>query len=108
MDIKKLVDNQREYFFTGATRSYKFRKESLRILKDGVIDNEDKINEVLKLDLNKHPTESYMTETSFKASSIACCSVRRTLLSVFLLSSANFSLSIESLLEVFVFLVSSF
>lgn len=63
MDIEKLVDNQREYFFTGATRSYKFRKESLRKLKDGVTDNEDKINEVLKLDLNKHPTESYMTET---------------------------------------------
>lgn len=63
MNVSEIVARQREYFYTGETRPAKFRKEALLKLRNALIDNESLILEALKKDLNKHPMETFMTET---------------------------------------------
>ena len=60
--IPQMVQAQREYFLTGATRGYEFRAEALKKLKAAIVKNEKKLSDALKADLNKSPTESYLTE----------------------------------------------
>ena len=60
--ISQMVQSQREYFLTGATRGYEFRAEALRRLKEAIIKNEKELSDALKADLNKSPTEAYLTE----------------------------------------------
>ncbi|MDO4482101.1 MAG: aldehyde dehydrogenase, partial [Bacillota bacterium] len=60
---EELVRKQREYFTSGATRTFEFRIDSLKKLRESVSDNEKLIAEALRADLNKHPFESYMCET---------------------------------------------
>ncbi len=62
-DIKTLMEKQREYFLSGATRPVAFRNEQLRRLKDMLKNHEKEIYEALKADLNKSPFETYETET---------------------------------------------
>ena len=62
MSIKQLVDKQREYFKEGNTKSYEFRKASLKKLYDTIIQHEELIKEALYLDLNKSSGEAYLTE----------------------------------------------
>lgn len=59
---KTIVDIQREYFYSGETLSYEFRKEKLLILKKAIIKYQDEIIKALKHDLNKSETESITTE----------------------------------------------
>ncbi len=59
----ELLKKQREYFLSGTTRDVDFRIEKLIQLKESIIKNEKDIAEALKKDLNKAPTESYVTET---------------------------------------------
>ncbi len=63
MDFAKLIENQRKYFLTGATRPLKFRKAMLKKLQSALKANEALINDALKKDMNKSPVEAYMTET---------------------------------------------
>ena len=63
MDFKELVDRQKTYFYSGATRPLSFRLDALKRLKKAIISNEALINAALKDDLNKHASESYMCET---------------------------------------------
>lgn len=63
--IKKLVDEQKEYFSSGKTKELEFRLERLRTLRKAVEENEDEIMNALKEDLNKSPFESYATEIGF-------------------------------------------
>lgn len=63
MDISKLVQAQRAYFASNATRDYSFRVDALRKLRRLLLDNEARIAEALRQDLNKSPFESYMCET---------------------------------------------
>jgi len=63
MEISEIVKNQRTYFATGATRTEKFRLESLKKLQAAIRKNEDAIAAAMKKDLHKHPFESYMSET---------------------------------------------
>lgn len=63
MDFKELVDNQRAYFRTGATRSLEFRIAMLKKLQTAIRDNADQIEAALLEDMNKCPSETYMTET---------------------------------------------
>ncbi|HZK17641.1 MAG TPA: aldehyde dehydrogenase family protein, partial [Anaerolineaceae bacterium] len=63
MDIKKTVERQREYYLSGATRSYAFRLEALKKLQQAVRDSEKRISDALLADLGKQPFESYMAET---------------------------------------------
>jgi len=63
IDIEKLVQEQRAYFRSGATRPVEFRKEMLRELAAALQEYEGAINRAMKADMNKAPMEVYMTET---------------------------------------------
>ena len=62
MNIETIVEIQRVYFQTGVTKSVEFRLNALKKLKAAIQNNESKINQALKKDLNKSNFESYMTE----------------------------------------------
>lgn len=62
MHINEMIEKQRRYFATEVTKDVKFRIEKLRILKDYINDNEQKIMEALQKDLGKSAFESYETE----------------------------------------------
>jgi len=53
-DIKTVIDRQRAFFETGATKQTEFRLEQLRKLKTVIKAYETSIMEALKLDLNKN------------------------------------------------------
>lgn len=61
-DIKRILDKQRNYFNTGATRSLSFRMEKLKVLKASIKRNEKQILEALWSDLHKSEFEAYATE----------------------------------------------
>ena len=63
--IKTIVQKQRDYFNSGATKSVKFRKEQLTLLKNLVSTHEANFIEALKKDLRKHEFEAYATEIGF-------------------------------------------
>ncbi len=58
----QLVEKQRAYYLTGATRGYEFRLKMLQKLKTAIIQNEELLLEGLKRDLNKTAQESYFSE----------------------------------------------
>ena len=62
MNIETIVANQREYFFSGATRPIAFRLDALKKLQRALREGEKKLFDALKTDLNKSDMESYMTE----------------------------------------------
>ena len=55
----------RQYFETGVTKNYLFRKEQLLKLKSALLQNEQAIAEALYTDLRKSPEETWTTETGF-------------------------------------------
>lgn len=63
-NVKEIVNRQREYFGTGATKPVDFRLEKLRLLKQVIRTYEDKIEAALWEDLHKSAYESYLTEIS--------------------------------------------
>jgi aldehyde dehydrogenase (NAD+) len=63
MNFTDLIERQREYFDSGATRSLSFRMDALHKLQQALKTNEDLIAEALKKDLNKSSMETYMCET---------------------------------------------
>ena len=62
MDIKKLVDKQKELFQKGSQLEINFRREMLIKLKKIIKENEQEIVNALKKDLNKSEFESYLSE----------------------------------------------
>jgi len=62
MNIEEIVRNERAYYRSGATRSYKFRMKQLELLENAIKKNEKVLMDALKKDLNKAPYESYITE----------------------------------------------
>ncbi len=70
MEIKVIVDKQREFFLTGKTLSYEWRMKALTRLEQAVREMEGEINEALKKDLNKSSFESCMTEVGMTLSEI--------------------------------------
>ena len=62
MDIKKLVEKQKEFFQKGNQLDINFRREMLIKLKKIIKDNEQEIVNALKKDLNKSEFESYLSE----------------------------------------------
>ncbi|MBR5140369.1 MAG: aldehyde dehydrogenase [Clostridia bacterium] len=69
-NIDKIIEKQREFFFSSATLSVKFRKEALIKLKEAILRNIDKISLALKEDLGKSKYESYMCEIGMALSEI--------------------------------------
>ena len=69
--IADKVKSARDFFESGKTLDYSFRKEQLRRLRGWVADNEQEIANALRADLNKSPEESYMTETGMVLSELS-------------------------------------
>lgn len=60
----------RDFYSSGATRSYDFRRTHLEKLKASIIKYEKEIYDALDQDLNKNPEESWVTEIGFVLSEI--------------------------------------
>ncbi|ASI34568.1 MULTISPECIES: aldehyde dehydrogenase [unclassified Exiguobacterium] len=63
--ISNLVQTQRNFFKTGATRSVAFRLSMLTFLKQAIETHEEAIYEALKTDLNKGRQDAFTTEIGF-------------------------------------------
>ncbi|MES2775416.1 MAG: aldehyde dehydrogenase family protein [Bacteroidota bacterium] len=59
---KEVLQRQRNYFDAGNTRSYDFRLEQLKKLRQALLDNEQPIYDALQKDLGKSNLESYVSE----------------------------------------------
>lgn len=62
MNIKEIVERQREYYNSGITKSYAFRMQQLTKLEEAIKRNEKALLKALYDDLRKTPYEGYMTE----------------------------------------------
>jgi len=60
----------RNYYNTGVTRPYEFRKQQLEALKSAILLHEKELHDALYTDLKKSPEESWVTETGFLISEI--------------------------------------
>ncbi|SKA11081.1 aldehyde dehydrogenase (NAD+) [Chitinophaga eiseniae] len=69
--ISQLYNAQHDYFDSGVTHPYAFRKAMLQKLKKAIQRYEPRILEALKLDLHKHPLEAYSSEVGFLYEEIA-------------------------------------
>ena len=70
MDIKELVQKQREYYKSGATLDLKFRKRMLEQLQKAMEDREKQLLFALYKDLGKSETEAYMCEVGLSLSEL--------------------------------------
>jgi aldehyde dehydrogenase (NAD+) len=68
--LNTILDGQRAFFKTGATRDISFRKNALNKLKKMIIQNEKRLMEALYLDQHKAPFESYASEIGLVLSEI--------------------------------------
>ncbi|MFC0471168.1 aldehyde dehydrogenase [Halalkalibacter kiskunsagensis] len=59
---ERLVQKQRSYFYSGATRDISFRMKQLTLLKWALKKRETEIVEALRKDLNKSEEEAFLTE----------------------------------------------
>jgi aldehyde dehydrogenase (NAD+) len=57
------LEKMRQYFNTGITKPYTFRKEQLKRLKTSILDHEQDLYDALYADLKKSPEETWVTET---------------------------------------------
>jgi aldehyde dehydrogenase (NAD+) len=62
MDFNKVMERQRAFFEQGGTRKPEFRISMLRKLQSTLRSREGLLNEAMKQDMNKCPSEVYMTE----------------------------------------------
>ena len=67
MDTLTIQDMQQinNFFRTGATKPYAFRKQQLQKLRTAIQKNETSLTEALYLDLHKPAGEAYSTEIGF-------------------------------------------
>ena len=70
MDFAPVLQCQRAFFQSGATRSLVFRREQLRKLQDALSTHESDLIAALHSDLRKSPTEAYVTEIATVLSEI--------------------------------------
>ncbi len=56
----RAVARQRNYFESGATRSYEFRLRQLKKLKDAIVQYQGQIQDALKADIGRPPFEAYI------------------------------------------------
>lgn len=63
--VSEIIRQQREYFRSGATRSYEFRKGELNRLKESLNLHQEKILGALHKDLGKPAFEGYVGEVGF-------------------------------------------
>ena len=70
-EIKSLLDEQREYFRSGATLPLEFRKEQLRKLYATIKKHQNDISNALKEDLGKSNYEGFMCEVGLALTEIS-------------------------------------
>ncbi|WP_270179689.1 aldehyde dehydrogenase [Alkalihalobacillus sp. CinArs1] len=63
--IPTLVGNHKDYFHTGETKEFSFRKQQLEKLRDAIKEYEEEVLHALKTDLHKSEWEAYTTEIGF-------------------------------------------
>ena len=61
-ELQKIIDEQGKFFQSGATLDIGFRLEALEKFRKLLRDLDPEIMEALRLDLGKHPFESYASE----------------------------------------------
>jgi aldehyde dehydrogenase (NAD+) len=69
--MKALIEKQRAFFLTDATKSYDFRVSQLKKLKTLITNHQDEILQALFVDLHKSNFEAYTTEVGFNLRSIS-------------------------------------
>lgn len=70
MDHISHLEKMRQYFDSGITKSYEFRKEQLKKLKRSVLAHEQDLYDALFADLKKSPEETWVTETGMVISEL--------------------------------------
>lgn len=70
-DVENMITEQRQFYFSRATKSVKFRKEQLKKLKKSILKYEKEILNALYLDLRKSEFEAYATEIGIVLDSIS-------------------------------------
>mgnify|MGYP003479855106 CR=1 FL=1 len=70
-DVEQMIEDQRSFYFTGATKNIEFRKEQLILLKETIKKYEEQVIEALALDLRKSEFEAYSTEIGIVYDSIS-------------------------------------
>jgi len=70
-DVESMITEQRQFYFSRATKSAKFRKEQLIKLKKSILKYEKEILNALYLDLRKSEFEAYATEIGIVLDSIS-------------------------------------
>ena len=69
-EIRQIVENQRTYFYTGATLPLSHRLEALKKIQSYILTHEAEIGKAIRKDLGKSDFESYMCETGLVLSEI--------------------------------------
>ncbi|MEQ6376522.1 aldehyde dehydrogenase [Bacillaceae bacterium S4-13-56] len=64
-NVNELLERQKRFFYSEKTKTLDFRLQQLDKLKDMIANNEAKIMEALKKDLNKSEFEAFTTEIGF-------------------------------------------
>lgn len=67
---ESLIAAQRQFFASGATKSYEFRIEQLQKLKDAIAQYEEKILAALYADLHKPRFEGVITDVAFNVAEV--------------------------------------
>ena len=69
-EIRQIVENQRTYFYTGASLPLSHRIEALKKIQSYILTHEAEIGKAIRKDLGKSDFESYMCETGLVLSEI--------------------------------------
>lgn len=69
-EIRQIVENQRTYFYTGATLPLSHRIEALKKIQSYILTHEAEIGKAIRKDLGRSDFESYMCETGLVLSEI--------------------------------------
>lgn len=69
-DFEQMIEEQKEFYYTGKTRDIQFRKNQLKYLKQTIKKYEKDILQALNLDLGKSEFEAYSNEVGFVLDSI--------------------------------------
>ena len=70
-EIHAIVEKQRRYFLTGATKDVDFRIRALKRLKIALHKYENELHKAIRADLGKSSFESYMCETGLSLSELS-------------------------------------
>lgn len=69
--LQEILDKQRSYYRSGATKSLTFRQQMLQRLKSAILYHEKDLQKALREDLGKSEAESYMCEIGLALSELS-------------------------------------